>query len=143
MLEPDAALDRYGVHHDEVAKGPSGRIQAATRQPVRSGLRICRVQRSGDSLLCVFAPADGETGEDVACALGERRAAPRSAGLAHGAVGGHVRSQAAHEPTGRSDVTCASLRHVSLHAVWSQYAARFHPLLSQGLGNDCTHSCGL
>lgn len=52
----------------------------------------------------VFPPADCETGEDVVCALGERRAPPGSAGLGQSTVGGHVRSETAHKPARQSGI---------------------------------------
>lgn len=58
------------------------------------------------SLCCVLTclSADCEAGEDVVRARRERRAPPGPAVLGQGAVGGHVRSQAAHESARRAAV---------------------------------------
>lgn len=117
-------------------------------------------------------PADCETGEDVVCALREQRAPPGSAGLGQSAVGGHVRSQTAHESARRGCVkgegcreelwthACASLcvlwsRTVPGKVWWARSSASLFSLYAvctqsgpithvalSQLGNDCTHSCG-
>lgn len=104
--------------------------------------------------VCVFLffpRADGETGEDVVCALGEHRAPPGSAGLGQSAVGGHVRSETAHKPARQSgvmagegmktekrlpDCVCVFCKHGSACWYWKMFVFIFSP---RSLHSVCSH----
>lgn len=103
----------------------------------------------------VVFSADCETGEDVVCALRERRAPPGSAGLGQSAVGGHVWSKTAHKSARQSGITtrgraqrmkfvCVCVytdeKFVSLFSLCTQSGPITLVALSQELGSDCTHS---